>query len=309
MGADEAAQKKADPAWMHFRTQPFQLVLEDGAMRGMFTCGVLDFFLDHGLLAESVVGVSVGASCGFSYAAGIAGQTAKMIVTYRNDWRFMSMRSKLASGNYVGSKFIFDTIPYELEQLPIWLYSKSPVELVSVATDIDSGLPDYHVLAKNKGHRTEARYLMASAALPCANRPVEVDGKKLLDGGVARPVPYVYGRDEYAGRQVVVLTRPRGYEPDMDDPAVPLVRMHYPTHPALGEAMAQRSEEYARELDELERLHKAGELFCIWPEGDHSSTHGGARPRAASSCLRAGPQGCSRRVAPVPFLPGACVSS
>jgi predicted patatin/cPLA2 family phospholipase len=262
----QAAGPEPDPAWRHWRTTPFQLVLEGGAMRGMFTCGVVDFLLDHGLLAESVVGVSIGASCGFSYASGVAGQTARMIVSYRDDWRFMSVRSKLRCGDYVGGEFIFDTIPYRLERIPTWLYSQSPMRLVSVATDIETGKPDYHELAKGRGHATEARYLMASAALPCANRPVDVDGKLLLDGGIARPVPFAYGRERYRGRQVVVLTRPRGYRPDPDDPAVPIVRMRYPAHPALGRAMAARSAEYADELDQLERLHDAGELLCIWPE-------------------------------------------
>jgi predicted patatin/cPLA2 family phospholipase len=139
------------------------------------------------------------------------------------------------------------------------------MRLVSVATDIETGKPDYHELAKGRGHATEARYLMASAALPCANRPVRVDGKLLLDGGIVRSVPFAYGRERYLGRQVVVLTRPRGYRPDPDDPAVLLVRMRYPTHPALARAMARRSCEYASELDQLERLHDAGELLCIWP--------------------------------------------
>lgn len=222
------------PAWRHWRMTPFQLVLEGGAMRGMFTCGVVDFLLDHGLLAESVVGVSIGASCGFSYASGVAGQTARMIVSYRDDWRFMSVRSKLRCGDYVGGEFIFDTIPYRLERIPTWLYSQSPMRLVSVATDIETGKPDYHELAKGRGHATEARYLMASAALPCANRPVDVDGKLLLDGGIARPVPFAYGRERYRGRQVVVLTRPRGYRPDSDDPAVPIVRMRTPRTPRWG---------------------------------------------------------------------------
>ncbi len=255
-----------DPAWRHWRTTRFQLVLEGGAMRGMFICGVVDFLLDHGLLAESVVGVSIGASCGFSYASGIAGQTARMIMAYRGDWRFMSVRSKLRCSDYVGSEFIFDTIPYQLEHIPTWLYSQSPVQLVSVATNVETGQPDYHVLAKDKGHEAEARYLMASAALPCANRPVHVNGKLLLDGGIARSVPFAYGRKRYRGRQVVVLTRPRGYRPDQDDPAVPLVRIRYPAYPALARAMAGRPLEYASELDQLERLHDAGELLCIWPE-------------------------------------------
>ncbi|MGN0056181.1 MAG: patatin family protein [Atopobiaceae bacterium] len=255
-----------DPAWLHWRTAPFQLVLEGGAMRGMFTCGVLDFFLDHGLLAESVVGVSIGASCGFSYTSGVAGQTARMIMAYRSDWRFMSVRSKLRSGDYVGNEFIFDTIPYELEQIPTWLYARSPIQLVTVATNIDTGQPDYHVMAKNKGHVTEARYLMGSAALPCANRPVRVEGKSLFDGGIVRSVPFMYGRQQYRGRQVVVLTRPRGFRPNMNDPAIPLVRMRYPAHHALARAMAHRPQEYAEELSQVEDLHDSGELFCIWPK-------------------------------------------
>lgn len=262
-----------DPAWVHFPTLPFQLVLEGGAMRGMFSCGVVDFMLDHGLLAESVVGVSMGASCGFSYAAGVTGQTAKAVMAYRSDWRFMSLRSKLVTGDFVGNEFIFDTIPYKLDHIPTWLYRKSPMRLVTVATNVDTGEPDYHELQKNKGHETEARYLMASASLPYVNRFVSVDNKRLLDGGICRSIPFEFGREEYAGRQVIVLTRERGFVPKPEGHLTRVATdLRYANYPQLRRRLMQRSSEYRRELLEVESLHDCGELFAIWAPHELSAS-------------------------------------
>lgn len=262
-----------DPAWSRFPTLPFQLVLEGGGMRGMFSCGVVDFMLDHGLLAESVVGVSMGASCGFSYAAGVAGQTAKAVMAYRNDWRFMSLRSKIVTGDFVGNEFIFDTIPYKLDHTPTWFYRDSPMRLVTVATNVDTGKPDYHELHKNSGHKTEARYLMASASLPYANRFVSVDGKRLLDGGICRSIPFEYGREEYAGRQVVVLTRERGFVPKPERHASRVAtNIRYANYPQLRRSLSQRSSEYNRELREVESLHDSGDLFAIWAPHELSAS-------------------------------------
>lgn len=256
------------PVWMDYPTRPFQLVLQGGGLRGMFTCGVLDFFLDHGLLAESVVGVSMGTVCAYSYVAGEPGQTIKMAIKYRDDPRFMSLRNWLRTGTYVGSHFIFDTIPNEIEHLPKEWFTDSPMTLTTVATDVDTGRPDYQVLRKGGGLERQTLYVEASTALPYVSRMVRVDGKRLLDGGICESIPYAYDLDRYRGREVVVLTRERGYvrEAKHERASRNLSRLRYGRTPQLRQRLDERVPEYNRELREVERLHDAGDLFAIWPD-------------------------------------------
>lgn len=256
------------PVWQDVPTRPFQLALQGGGFRGMFTCGVLDFFLDHGLLAESVVGVSMGAICGYSYASGTPGQTVKMALAYRDDPRFMSVASLLLTGSFVGNRFIFDTIPNKIEHVPTSWFDDSPVSLTTVATNVDTGRPDYHVLGKDgsaQTHERNTRYVVASSSLPYVSRMVEVDGKRLLDGGPVESIPYAVGLDRYRGRQVVVLTRERGYV-RQEGRSSRAAAARYASTPALRRRLMEHVPEYNRELREVERLHDVGDVFAIWPD-------------------------------------------
>ncbi len=253
------------PVWQDVPTRPFQLVLEGGAMRGLFTAGVLDFFLDHGLLAESVVGTSMGAICGYNYACGATGRMAYINMKYRNDWRFISLKSKVKTGDLVGSEFIYETIPHDLEGIDSGWFTDSPVELVSVATNIETGGADYHTFGKCGDVDRGTRYLMATTAMPFANKPVEVDGKRLIDGGAADSIPVEYGRPRYHGRQVLVLTRPRGFVQDEADWTIPAAHVRYARYPRLVSALEARPRTYNEQNRAIERMHDAGEVFAIWP--------------------------------------------
>lgn len=257
------------PVWQDVPTRPFQLALQGGGLRGMFTCGVLDFFLDHGLLAESVVGVSMGAICGYSYASGTPGQTVKMALAYRDDPRFMSVASLLLTGSFVGNRFIFDTIPNKIEHVPTSWFDDSPISLTTVATNVDTGMPDYHVLSKDgspQTHERNTQYVVASSSLPYVSRMVKVDGKRLLDGGPVESIPYAVGLDRYRGRQVVVLTRERGHVRQESRSSL-AATARYASTPALRQRLLHHVTEYNRELREVERLHDAGDVFAIWPDG------------------------------------------
>lgn len=256
------------PVWMDHPIQPFQLVLQGGGLRGMFTAGVLDFFLDHALLAESVVGVSMGTICGYSYVSGAPGRTVKMCLQYRDDPRFMSLLNLLLTGNYVGNRFIFDTIPNRIEHIPESWFTDSPMALTTVATNVDTGEVDYAVLRKGGGLERQTRYVVGSASLPYVSRMVKVDGKRLLDGGVVESIPYAVGLDAYRGREVVVLTRERSYvrEPKHERASRRIARARYHRTPELLDRLETRVPEYNRELREVERLHDSGDIFAIWPD-------------------------------------------
>ena len=257
-----------EPVWQGRATQPFQLVLEGGAMRNVFTSGVVDFFLDQGLLAESTIGTSAGAVCGYNYASGAVGRTAYCDLRYRSDWRFMSLRSKLVTGDYVGARFIYDVIPNDIEHYDAGWFIHSPMQLISVACNLDTGKADYHRFGKTGDVERGAKYLQASTAVPFVNRAVHVDGKRLLDGGVCDSVPFRLGRQRYAGRQVIVLTRHRGFVQREQPYQVKLARVRYAAYPHFVDKLASWPKRYNMQMQEIERMHDAGEVFAIWPDHD-----------------------------------------
>lgn len=253
------------PVWLDHPTVPAQIVLEGGSLRNLFTAGVLDFFLDQGFLAESVVGVSAGALCGYSYAAGEPGQTARYNLQYRPDWRFASIRSFITTGNLIGTRFLCDTLPNEIEHLDHSWFTESPIRLVSVATDLRTGEPDYHVYEKGEDFQEAIDYLVACSSQPYISRPVEVDGKLLVDGGVADRIPYRRGQERYLGRQVVVLTRsPEFVQGKTYDTLVAPVL--YGRYPAFVQKMIDRPATYVRTREEVAEAARRGELFVIQPQ-------------------------------------------
>lgn len=262
------AASVSHPAWQDFPIRPFQIVLEGGAMRGLFSAGVLDFFLDHGLLAESVIGTSMGAVCGYNYASGATGRMAYVTMKYRGDWRFMSLRSKLLTGNLVGSEFIFETIPNELEGIGSDWFTNSPIRLSSVSTNVKTGGADYHAFGKTGDVVRGARYLMASTAMPFANKSIEVDGKLLIDGGTSDGIPFSRDHARYRGRQVLILTRPRGFVQTETGWAAPMARMCYSEYPRLISAIAARPRTYNERNRAIDRMHDSGEVFAIRPGPD-----------------------------------------
>lgn len=262
------ARDDKGPVWLGHSTQPFQLVLEGGAMRNVFTSGVVDFFLDQGLLAESVIGTSAGAVCGYNYASGAVGRTMYCDLKYCSDWRFMSLRSKLVTGDYVGTRFIYDVIPNDIEHYDVGWFLHSPVQLISVACDLETGRADYHRFGKTGDVEKGAKYLQASTAVPFVNRAVHVDGKRLLDGGVCDSVPFRLGRRRYAGRQVIVLTRHRGFMQREQPYHAKLARVRYAAYPRFVAKLASWPERYNMQMQEIERMHDDGEAFAIWPDHD-----------------------------------------
>jgi len=261
------------PAWQDFPIRPFQIVLEGGAMRGLFSAGVLDFFLDHGLLAESVIGTSMGAVCGYNYASGATGRMAYIHMKYRRNWRFMSLRSRLLTGDLVGSEFIFETIP-KLEGIGSDWFTNSPIMLTSVSTNIKTGGADYHTFGKTGDVARGARYLMASTAMPLANRPIEVDGKLLIDGGTSDSIPFGRDHARYRGRQVLVLTRPRGFVQTETGWTNPAARVRYSAYPRLVSTIAAHPRTYNEQNRAIDRMHDSGEVFAIRPGSGLNLTMG-----------------------------------
>lgn len=237
------------------------LVLEGGAMRGLFTAGVLDFFMDNALLPGFTVGVSAGALNGFNYRAGLRGRSCYLNTKYCTDWRYLSMQSFILTGNAFNVKFVFDEILNKLDPLDHEAYAHSPLRLITVASDLERGEADYCVL---EDAREQIDYLRASAAMPLLSKAVEIDGKVLLDGGICDSVPIEYSLATGTEKQIVVLTQHDGFIKSPNQ-TMPVARRVYARYPAFIKRMENRHIEYNQTYSLVKDLEKQGKIFIIRP--------------------------------------------
>ena len=250
-----------EPAWLGCAAEPMNLVLEGGAMRGQFTAGVLDFFMDRKLFCERVIGVSAGALCGYNYVAGEDGRTCYLNTKYCTDWRYLSLKSFVRTGNACGREFAFDEVPNKLEPFNYAAFDESPMRLVAVSSDLVTGEADYHEFADSLA---DLPYLIASSSMPLVSRTVEVDGKLLLDGGTCDSVPLTYSLLTGARKHIVVLTQAADYVKGPNK-LMALLRQRYHDYPYYLERLHLRHYEYNRLYRALPRLHDEGRIFVLRP--------------------------------------------
>lgn len=238
------------------------LVLEGGAMRGLFTAGVIDVMMEAGITFDGLVGVSAGSSFGCNFKSCQPGRVLRYNLRYGRDPRYMGLRSLLTTGNLVGAEFAYHTLPLELDIFDIETFESNPMEFHLVCTDVADGQPVYYRM--DRVDRESLEWLRASASMPVVTRPVRVaDGRRLLDGGISDSIPLKYFQSLGYGRNVVVLTQPRDYR-KKPSPAW-LWRLLLPGTPAIAAAMARRHEMYNAQLDYVSSQVALGDTFVIAP--------------------------------------------
>ena len=239
------------------------LVLEGGAMRGLFTAGVLDVFLEEGIAFDGVVGVSAGACFGCNYKSGQAGRVLRYNRRHARDPRYCSWRSWWRTGDLFNADFCYRRLPLELDPFDAEAYAANPAEFHVVATDCATGAAAYRRLDRADGEAF--RWIQASASMPVVSRPVRIGGGEYLDGGLSDAIPLGYFEARGFGRNVVVLTRPRGYRKAPSWKSA-LVRPWLRRHPAVYEALRTRPLRYNATLEGVERRAADGAAFLIVPE-------------------------------------------
>lgn len=237
------------------------LVLEGGAMRGMYTAGVLDVFMENGIEFDGVIGVSAGAICGCSFVSGQVGRTIRYNKNYCTDKRFMSFYSLLTTGDLVGDKFCYHTIPEELDPYDNEAFLRSKTKFYSVCTNLETGEPEYILM---KDMVKDIDYLRASASMPYVSRTVEKDGMKLLDGGCSDSIPVRAFMNMGYEKNVVVLTRPADYRKKPEKKG--LARIFYRKYPKFVKRLATRPEEYNKTVEDIMQLEQEGKIFVIRPK-------------------------------------------
>lgn len=236
------------------------LVLEGGAMRGIYTAGVLDVFLEHGITFDGVIGVSAGALHGCSYISGQKGRSLRYYMKYRADKHFMSFYSLLRTGDVVGEKFCYHDIPERLDPYDYQAFLKSSAKFYAVCTNVETGKAEYIRITDMLG---QVDVLRASASMPYVSRIVHCQGKKLLDGGCADSIPVKAFREMGYQKSVVVLTRDAGYRKKPEN--IRLAKAFYGRYPEFVKTLRQRYLVYNRTLEEIRKLEKEGEIFVIRP--------------------------------------------
>lgn len=238
------------------------LVLEGGAMRGMFSAGVMDVLMENGIDFDGMVGVSAGAVFGCNYKSGQIGRTIRYNMKYIKDPRYCSVRSLIKTGDMFGREFCYHTIPFELDIFDNEAFVKNPLEFYVVITDINTGKAVYKRIdsADQKG----LKYMQASASMPLVSKPVVIDGKEYLDGGITDSVPLEFFIQKGYDKNLVILTQPKGYIKSKNS-LIPLMKLKLRKYPKLIEAMTNRHIMYNKQTEYTEKMAQKGKAFIIRP--------------------------------------------
>ena len=238
------------------------LLLEGGAMRGMFTCGVLDVFMENGVEFDGAAGISAGAVFGCNYKSRQLGRAVRYNKRYSRDPRYCSLRSLIRTGDLYGVDFCYREIPDVLDPFDRAAFKENPMAFYIGATDIETGEIVYHRCSD--GGEADIQWMRASASMPLASRPVALEGRLLLDGGIVDAVPLAYMEGQGYDRNVAVLTQPKGYV-KKPSRALPLIRLALRRYPKAAEAMAARHARYNALMDAIDAREAAGTLLTIRP--------------------------------------------
>ena len=236
------------------------LVLEGGGMRGIYTAGVLDVFMEENIGFAGVIGVSAGAIHGCSYISGQKGRNLRYYKKYCNDKRFMSYRNLILTGDIAGEKFCYHDLPEKLDPFDYDGFNASKMKFYVTCSNVETGKAEYLNLTDMKG---EIDLLRASASLPYVSRIVKIKGMKLLDGGCTDSIPVAAFRNMGYEKCVVVLTRHKGYVKGPEKSA--LAKLFYGKYPEFSKAMETRHDTYNQSVAEIEKLEQEGKVFVIRP--------------------------------------------
>lgn len=240
------------------------MVLEGGGMRGIYTAGVLDYFMEQNFYPDGVIGVSAGACHACSYLSHQIGRSARINLEHCDDKRYMSADSWVKTGDFFNVRFAYHTLPDELEPYDYEAFDHYQEEtpFYAAATNVDTGRAEY--LPVREMHR-DIVYVRASSSLPLLSRIVGIHGKRYLDGGVADSIPIDAFRELGYQRSIVVLTQVAGYR-KKPNKMMPAIRAVYGRrYPNLVKASAERHIHYNEELDRVAALEAAGEAFVLRP--------------------------------------------
>ena len=238
------------------------LVLEGGGMRGIFTSGVLDNFMDRGIRFPYTIGVSAGACNGISYMSGQRGRAKYGNIDLLEQYNYIGLKQLLFKGNIMDFNLLFHVFPTEISPYDYDALARSKEIFEMVTTSCKSGRACYFDEKQNPTRIIDI--IKASSSLPFVSPISYVDGEPMLDGGIADSIPLLRAQSQGFTNNVVVLTRNKGYRKSQKPTKVPFFM--YRKYPALRNAIRSRNAFYNEQIALVEQLEEEGKITVIRPE-------------------------------------------
>ncbi len=239
------------------------LILEGGALRSFFTCGVLDVFMENDIYFPCVCGVSAGALTAVSYLSKQIGRTAKVNLDYVNDKRFMSFHSFIKNKMYFNFDFLFGEITHELVPLDYDTFYDSEQEFVTFTTNCETGESIAH---SNRTSDDILHSCKASASMPILSKMFTIGNSEHLDGGITAPIPYQWAIDNGFEKIVVVLTRDIDYRKKPLSSAIKKLQNYkYKQYPKLIGRLNSQPQLYNETVEKIIELEQHNKIFVIRP--------------------------------------------
>ena len=234
-------------------------VLEGGAMRGLYSAGVLDVFMQNEISTDAIYGVSAGALFGINFKSKQIGRALRYNLKYAHEKNYMGLYSLITTGNIMNKEFCFNKLVNELDKFDFETFNNSFIDFFAVVTNVETGMPEYIKI-------TDARYgleaLRASGSMPFVSKLVEFEGAKYLDGAVSDPIPLQKAINDGYEKIIVVLTRPQNYRKHKD--FMPY-NLFYKNYPNFVETAINQPENYNKTLDLIKKYEDEGKIIVLRP--------------------------------------------
>lgn len=239
------------------------LVLEGGGMRGLFSEGIIDVMQEEGIHVDGMMSVSAGALFGCNYKSHQVGRGLRYNIRFKDDPRYMGWGSFLRTGNFVNAEFAYHTMPMQLDVFDSATFEADPMEFHIVSTNIETGEPVYRKIDHVEDATLE--WFRATSSMPIVSTPVEIEGMKLLDGGLVDCIPLKHFQEIGYDRNIVILTQPKGYQKKPNKMNL-LFRLFHHKYPKIAECMKRRHEMYNAQLQYIDEQVQKGKVLAIYPD-------------------------------------------
>ena len=236
------------------------LVLEGGALRGIYTAGVLDELMKENIKIDTIIGVSMGALIGINYVSNQPKRALRYNLKYSNDKRYISLNSFIKTGNIVNKEFAYYKLPEELDKFDYDTFNKSKTKMICVVTNVETGKAEYIEI---KDSKEDVEYLRATSAMPGVSKIIKINNKLYLDGGISDSIPIKYALSKKYDKIIVVTTRCLEYRKEIKKNK--LFNLIYRKYPNFVNTINNRPIEYNKTLEDIIELEKQNKIFVIRP--------------------------------------------
>ena len=240
--------------------QKTALILEGGAMRGLYTAGALDVLMENNIKADVIYGVSAGALFGLNYKSRQIGRAIRYNLKYAQEKNYMGLYSLITTGNVMNKDFCFKKLVYELDKLDFETYKNNPVEFYAVVTNLQTGKPEY---IKIDDAQKDMEYFRASGSMPFVSKPVGIDGNLYLDGAIGDAVPFKKALEANYERIIVILTKPAGY--NRKKKSYLPYNLFYGNFPNFIETANNSYKKYNEIMDLIEKYEAENKIIVLRP--------------------------------------------